>query len=132
MIRVKDLDKTINFFKLLGLKEVRRNDYPNGKFTLAFLSTGNDEHQIELTHNWEGDEDYTNGRNFGHIAFATENIYKLCEHLQQNGVEILRPPKDGRMAFIKSPDSISIELLQSGDALPIQSPWNEMPNSGEW
>ena len=144
MVRVKDLDASLHFYcDLLGLKEKTRKDSEKGRFTLVFLYAPEDEGHvnqsssplIELTYNWpneEGSEDYSNGRNFGHLAFQVNDIYKTCEHLQSNGVEILRPPRDGRMAFIKSPDQISIELLQKGDALPPQSPWNEMKNKGSW
>lgn len=132
MVRVKDLDKTLDFFKLLGLKEKRRKEVEAGRFTLVFLGDDITEAEIELTYNWDQTEEYTSGRNFGHIAYKVDNIYQLCEHLQSNGVKILRPPRDGHMAFIKSPDGISIELLQKGDPLAPQEPWNSMENSGSW
>lgn len=134
MIRVLDLDAALNFFALLDLKEVRRKDSESGRFTLVFLSTQTkgDEAMIELTYNWDQTEPYDGGRNFGHLAFAVPNIYALCEKLQNNGVQILRPPRDGRMAFVRSPDQISIELLQEGEALPIQEPWASMPSQGSW
>ena len=135
MIRVYDLDKTLHFFcDLLGLKEVRRRDVPKGRFTLVFLSTGAEEDHamVELTHNWDEPEPYSGGRNFGHLAFEVNDIYELCTRLQDNGVTILRPPRDGRMAFVRSPDDISIELLQKGDALPIIEPWASMPSQGSW
>lgn len=134
MIRVFDLEKTLAFFSLLGLKETRRYDNEKGRFTLVFLETENKEDlaQIELTYNWDQEEPYSNGRNFGHLAFSVQNIYETCQHLQDNGIQILRPPRDGRMAFIASPDLISIELLQEGTALPPAEPWLSMPNSGSW
>ena len=144
MVRVKDLQKSLYFYcDLLGLKEKSRKDSEKGRFTLVFLYAPEDESNanqsssplIELTYNWpneEGVEDYSNGRNFGHLAFQVDDIYKTCDFLLKNGVNILRPPRDGRMAFIKSPDMISIELLQKGDALPPQSPWTEMSNEGSW
>ncbi len=134
MIRVYDLEKTLQFFQLLGLKETRRKHSERGRFTLVFLETDSDEDkaQIELTHNWDQTEPYSGGRNFGHLAFAVENIYELCQKLQDNGVKILRPPRDGYMAFIRSPDEISIELLQIGTPLPPQEPWASMPSTGTW
>jgi len=135
MIRVYDLDAALYFFvDLLGLKEVRRRDSEKGKYTLIFLETGeeDDRAQIELTYNWGQPEPYTGGRNFGHLAFAVDDIYALCSKLQQGGVTILRPPRDGRMAFVRSPDQISIELLQKGEPLPIQEPWASMPSTGSW
>ena len=134
MIRVLDLDAALDFFALLDLKEVRRKDSESGRFTLVFLSTQTkgDEAMIELTYNWDQTEPYDGGRNFGHLAFSVPNIYALCEKLQNNGVQILRPPRDGRMAFVRSPDQISIELLQEGEALPIQEPWASMPSQGSW
>ena len=135
MIRVRDLDAALHFFcDLLGLKEVRRRDSEKGRFTLVFLETGHgsDTAQIELTYNWDQDEPYGGGRNFGHLAFAVEDIYALCASLQDAGVTIARPPRDGRMAFVRSPDEISVELLQRGDALPVQEPWASMPNVGTW
>ena len=135
MIRVQDLDAALHFFcELLGLREARRRDSERGRFTLVFLETGTegDRAQIELTHNWDQDEGYTGGRNFGHLAFVVDDIYGLCERLQAGGVSILRPPRDGRMAFVRSPDQISVELLQDGDPLPVQEPWASMPNTGHW
>ena len=135
MIRVYDLDAALYFFvDLLGLKEVRRRDSERGKFTLVFLETGTagDRAQIELTYNWNEPKPYTGGRNFGHLAFAVDNIYELCDKLQRNGVTILRPPRDGRMAFVRSPDQISVELLQKGDPLPSMEPWASMPSTGSW
>lgn len=133
MIRVTDLDASLHFYcDLLGLKEIRRKDVPAGKFTLVFLATEPGEPEVELTYNWESDEVLGGGRNFGHLAYRVDDIYALCQHLQDNGVAILRPPRDGHMAFVRSPDNISIELLQKGDALPSQEPWASMPNQGEW
>ena len=135
MIRVRDLDAAIHFFcDLLGLTEVRRRDSERGRFTLVFLETGTegDNAQIELTHNWDQDDAYTGGRNFGHLAFVVEDIYAVCERMQAGGVTVLRPPRDGRMAFVRSPDDISVELLQEGDALPLKEPWQSMPSTGEW
>ena len=135
MIRVRDLDAALHFFcDLLGLREVRRRDHEGGRFTLVFLETGDegDNAQIELTHNWDQDEPYTQGRNFGHLAYAVPDIYALCDKLMADGVTIARPPRDGRMAFVRSPDGISVELLQDGPALPIKEPWASMPSSGSW
>lgn len=133
MIRVTDLDASLHFYcDLLGLQEIRRKDVPAGKFTLVFLATEPGEPEVELTYNWESDEVLGGGRNFGHLAYRVDDIYALCQHLQENGVAILRPPRDGHMAFVRSPDNISIELLQKGDALPSQEPWASMPNQGEW
>lgn len=133
MIRVLDLDKALDFFVgKLGLKEIRRVEVPEGKFTLVFLATGPDEPAVELTYNWDQKEPYSGGRNFGHLAFEVENIYDYCEQLQAKGVAILRPPRDGKMAFIRSPDQISVEILQEGEALEIKEPWSSMPNQGEW
>lgn len=133
MIRVTDLDASLHFYcDLLGLQEIRRKDVPAGKFTLVFLATEPGEPEVELTYNWESDEVLGGGRNFGHLAYRVDDIYVLCQHLQDNGVAILRPPRDGHMAFVRSPDKISIELLQKGDALPSQEPWASMPNQGEW
>ena len=133
MVRVRDLDESLDFYcNKLGLKEVRRYENPEGKYTNIFLSApGDGSAQIELTFNWEPEE-YAGGRNFGHIAYAVDNIYKTCESLMEAGVTINRPPRDGRMAFILSPDNISIELLQKGDALPPQEPWLSMKNTGVW
>ncbi len=134
MIRVYNLDTTLEFFAVLGLKEVRRRDSESGRFTLVFLETDDkdDTAQIELTYNWDQSEPYDGGRNFGHLAFAVDNIYDICEKLQNHGITISRPPRDGRMAFVRTPDHISIELLQKGEALPIQKPWSELPNIGTW
>lgn len=133
MVRVTDLDASLNFYcDALGLKQIKRMDHEKGRFTLVFLAAPNDEQaQIELTHNWDP-EVYTGGRNFGHVAYQVDNIYDLCQRLMDNGVTILRPPRDGHMAFIRSPDQISIELLQKGDALPPREPWSSMPNTGNW
>ena len=135
MIRVRDLDAALHFFRdLLGLREVRRRDSETGRFTLVFLETGapGDAAQIELTYNWDQAEPYTGGRNFGHLAFEVDDIYATCARLRDGGVAILRPPRDGRMAFVRSPDQISVELLQKGDALEPAEPWSSMPNQGEW
>ncbi len=137
MIRVSDPDATIRFFELIGLREVRRTESAQGRFTLIFLAAPGDEGaQVELTYNWppEGGagEVYTGGRNFGHLAYRVENIYETCQRLMDAGVPINRPPRDGHMAFVRSPDGISIELLQSGEHLPPQEPWASMPNTGEW
>ena len=133
MLRVKDLDQALDFYiNKLGLIETRRQDVPSGKFTVVFLATAVGEAEIELTYNWDQQEDYSVGRNFGHLAFAVDDIYELCEKLQNQGIQILRPPRDGRMAFIRSPDQVSIEFLQKGGGLPPQEPWLSMPNQGEW
>ncbi|MET0363810.1 MAG: VOC family protein [Sphingobium sp.] len=136
MIRVTDVDKTIAFFNLIGLQEVRRFDNAAGRFTLVFLAApGDEEAQVELTYNWpeEGGtaEHYSGGRNFGHLAYQVENIYETCQRLMDAGVTINRPPRDGHMAFIRSPDGISVELLQDGRLDPAE-PWASMPNVGEW
>jgi lactoylglutathione lyase len=133
MVRVTDLDASIDFYcNKLGLKLLNRRDIPAGRFTLAFLAApGDDSAQIELTHNWDP-EAYTGGRNFGHLAYAVDDIYALCAHLQASGVTINRPPRDGHMAFVRSPDGISIELLQRGERLEPQEPWKSMPNTGAW
>jgi lactoylglutathione lyase len=131
MIRVTDLEGTIRFFELIGLKELRRHDNESGRFTLVFLAIpGNEDAQVELTYNWDV-HDYTRGRNFGHLAYSVENIYELCQRLMDAGITINRPPRDGRMAFIRTPDGISIELLQDGQLEPAE-PWLSMPNVGEW
>ena len=133
MIRVQNLDSALDFFiDKLGMKEVRRKEFPEGKFTLVFLAADDNESQLELTYNWGQNEPYSGGNNFGHVAYSVENIYDYCEKLEKKGVTILRPPRDGIMAFIRSPDQISIELLQQGDALPIQEPWSSMKNRGKW
>ena len=133
MVRVSDLDASIAFYRdALGLALLSRRDYPGGRFTLAYLAApGDHQAQVELTHNWDP-ETYTGGRNFGHIAFAVDNIYAACERLQKHGVAILRPPRDGYMAFVRSPDNISIELLQAGSPLPAAAPWIDMSNEGQW
>lgn len=131
MIRVTDPVATIDFFKLLGLEEVRRFDNEKGRFTLIFLAAPGDHNaQVELTHNWDP-EPYTGGRNFGHLAYQVDNIYETCQRLMDGGVTINRPPRDGHMAFVRTPDNISIELLQNG-VLPPAEPWASMPNTGEW
>lgn len=134
MVRVTDLDASLHFYcDLLGLEEVRRKDVPAGKFTLVFLAPpGQTDAQVELTHNWDSDEVYGEGRNFGHLAYRVENIYDMCAKMQAAGVVINRPPRDGNMAFVRSPDGISIELLQMGDPLPKAEPWASMPNTGHW
>lgn len=135
MLRVRDLDAALDFFvEKLGLVEVRRRESENGRFTLVFLSTGvaGDAAEIELTYNWDQGEPYGTGRFFGHLAYEVSDIYATCERLRSAGVAILRPPRDGRMAFIKSPDGHSVELLQAGAALPAAEPWASMPNQGEW
>ncbi len=133
MVRVTDLDESLDFYcTKLGLKEVRRYDNDGGRYTLVFLAPlGQEECQLELTFNWDP-EGYTGGRNFGHVAFEVDNIYTTCQVLMDNGVTINRPPRDGRMAFIRSPDDISIELLQKGGRLPVAEPWASMPNTGSW
>ncbi|WP_164157284.1 VOC family protein [Sandarakinorhabdus rubra] len=132
MIRVSDVAETLRFFELLGLKELRRYDNEAGRFSLIFLAApGDEEAQIELTHNWD-EAGYTGGRNFGHVAYAVPDIYASCQRLMDGGVTINRPPRDGRMAFVKSPDGISVELLQAGPALPPAEPWASMPNVGSW
>lgn len=133
MIRVLDLEKTLDFFiNKLGLIEVRRTDHEQGRFTLIFLATAIGEPTVELTYNWDQTEPYSTGRNFGHLAYEVDNIYETCENLMKKGVIINRPPRDGYMAFIKTPDNISVELLQKGNSLPKTEPWASMPNSGEW
>jgi len=133
MVRVTDLDASLDFYcNKLGLRELRRHEVPAGRFTLVFLAAPGDESaQIELTYNWDP-QPYDGGRNFGHVAYAVDDIYALCQRLVDRGVTIHRPPRDGRMAFVRSPDNISIELLQTGDALPPQEPWVSMPNVGSW
>ena len=135
MIRVYDLDAALRFFcDGLGLQEVRRRDSERGRFTLVFLETGvdGDAAQIELTWNWDEEAPYGVGRSFGHLAYEVEDIYATCEHLMSLGVTIARPPRDGRMAFVRSPDQISVELLQRGEPLPIIEPWSSMANNGTW
>lgn len=132
MIRVSDPDATVRFFKLLGLEERRRMDNEAGRYTLIFLGAPGDEGgEVELTHNWDP-EDYGGGRNFGHLAYQVDDIYETCQQLMDNGVTINRPPRDGRMAFVRTPDDISIELLQKGGAKTPAEPWSSMPNTGEW
>jgi len=134
MVRVKDLDATIAFFELLGMRETRRHDSEGGRFTLVFMSApGDDSCPVELTYNWDGDDGLpSDGRHFGHLAYRTDDIYALCQRLMDNGVTINRPPRDGHMAFVRSPDNVSIELLQEGDNLPSQEPWASMENTGHW
>ena len=133
MVRVSDLDQSLAFYcGALGLRELRRTDNEKGRFTLVFLAApGDDSAQVELTYNWD-EKGYQGGRNFGHLAYAVDDIYATCERLQQAGVTINRPPRDGHMAFVRSPDNISIELLQRGQALPPREPWASMPNTGQW
>jgi len=132
MVRVRDLDASLRFYGLLGLQEVRRMDNPAGRFTLVYLAApGDEDAQLELTYNYDV-EDYGSARNFGHVAYAVDDIYALCSHLMANGVTINRPPRDGRMAFVRSPDLISIELLQRSPALPPAEPWVSMGNTGSW
>jgi lactoylglutathione lyase len=132
MLRVSDPDATVAFFQLLGLEERRRKDVPQGRFTLIYLGIpGDDGGEVELTHNWD-ESGYSGGRNFGHLAFQVDDIYATCQRLTDVGVTINRPPRDGHMAFVRTPDSISIELLQKGPALAPTEPWASMPNTGEW
>lgn len=132
MVRVKDLDASLHFYcDLLGLKEISRKDVPKGRFTLIFLATEDGAPELELTHNWDP-EDYDEGRNFGHLAYQVENIYDACQTFMDAGVTINRPPRDGHMAFVRSPDNISIELLQKGDDLAPAEPWASMDNTGHW
>jgi lactoylglutathione lyase len=133
MIRVADPQATLRFFELLGLREVRRMDNEAGRFTLYFLAApGDEDAQVELTHNWDHEGGYDGGRNFGHLAYRVDDIYETCSRLMDAGVTINRPPRDGRMAFVRTPDAISVELLQAGDALPPAEPWSSMPNTGSW
>ena len=133
MVRVTDIEKSLEFYcDKLGLTEVRRRESEKGRFTVVFLAPpGNEEAQVELTYNWDP-ESYTGGRNFGHLAYEVDNIYASCQRLMDGGVVINRPPRDGRMAFVRSPDGISVELLQAGEALETSEPWSSMENSGEW
>jgi lactoylglutathione lyase len=140
MVRVSDLDQTLEFFcSKLGLIETERMDYENGRFTLVFLSAPADAESarqgkspmVEITYNWDPEE-YTGGRNFGHLAYEVDNIYEICQKLMDSGVTINRPPRDGHMAFVRSPDNVSVELLQKGNALPPLEPWASMKNTGEW
>ena len=131
MIRVSDPEATIRFFNLIGLEERRRMDNEAGKFSLIFLGVPGDAGEVELTHNW-GQEGYTGGRNFGHLAYEVDDIYETCQRLMDAGVTINRPPRDGHMAFVRSPDNISVELLQKGERKAPAEPWASMPNTGEW
>ncbi len=133
MVRVTDLDSSLDFYcEKLGLELLNRFDVEAGRFTLVFLAApGNEVAQVELTYNWDP-EQYSGGRNFGHLAYEVEDIYALCQKLMDGGVTINRPPRDGRMAFVRSPDQVSVELIQKGDALPLQEPWASMENTGEW
>lgn len=133
MVRVTDIGASLRFYcDGLGLQELRRSESEKGRYTLIFLAPpGQPDAQLELTYNWDP-EAYTGGRNFGHLAYAVDNIYDFCQHLSDRGVTINRPPRDGRMAFVRSPDNISVEILQDGPALPVQEPWASMPNTGTW
>lgn len=133
MVRVSDVDESLKFYcDALGLKELRRREDEAGRYTLIFLAApGDEDAQVELTYNWDP-EDYGEGRNFGHLAYRVDDIYEACERLMKAGVTINRPPRDGRMAFVRSPDNISVELLQKGDALPKKEPWASMENTGHW
>jgi lactoylglutathione lyase len=133
MVRVTDLDQSLRFYcDALGLREVRRREYPQGRFTLVFLAApGDEDAQVELTYNWDP-EQYGSGRAFGHLAYEVDDIYAACRRLQEHGVTINRPPRDGRMAFVRSPDQISVELLQKGAPLAPSEPWSSMPNTGTW
>lgn len=134
MVRVKDLEASMAFFQLLGLEETKRIDNDGGRFSLIFMApAGQPECPVELTYNWDGDDGLpSDSRHFGHLAYGVEDIYATCAHLAANGVTINRPPRDGHMAFVRSPDNVSIELLQIGDALPAQEPWASMSNTGSW
>ena len=133
MLRVRDLDKAIHFWvDLMGLELSSQKEYEKGRFTLVFLKDKYTDAKVELTYNWDEDAEYSNGRNFGHLAYTVDNIYETCSFLRENGIEILRPPRDGHMAFIKTPDGISLELLQKGESLPPQEPWSSMESSGSW
>ena len=134
MVRVKDLDTSMAFFQLLGLRETKRTESEQGRFSLIFMAAPGDEAcPVELTYNWDGDDGLpSDSRHFGHLAYAVDNIYEVCQHLMDNGVTINRPPRDGRMAFVRSPDNISIELLQAGEALAPAEPWASMGNTGHW
>ncbi|MEM7278125.1 MAG: VOC family protein [Pseudomonadota bacterium] len=133
MVRVSDLDASLHFYcELLGMREIKRKESQTGRFTLVFIASPGDENcPLELTYNWDPEE-YDEGRNFGHVAYAVDDIYALCQKLMDAGVTINRPPRDGHMAFVRSPDNISIELLQKGEALPVREPWASMHNSGHW
>ncbi|MGI9390974.1 MAG: VOC family protein [Boseongicola sp.] len=134
MVRVDDLEKSMDFFRLLGLEETRRFDNEGGRFTLVFMSPpGQENAHVELTYNWDGDDGLpSDSRHFGHLAYRVDDIYSTCQHLMDNGVTINRPPRDGHMAFVRSPDNISVELLQRGDSLAPQEPWASMDNTGHW
>lgn len=136
MVRVKDLEKSIEFYKMLGLVERRRSESEGGRFTLVFLcppDQADGTADVELTYNWDGDDGLpSDSRHFGHLAYRVDNIYEMCQHLMDNGVTINRPPRDGHMAFVRSPDNVSIELLQMGESLPPQEPWASMENTGHW
>ena len=134
MVRVKDLEASLAFYELLGLKETRRHDSEAGRFTLVFMAPeGQEDCPVELTYNWDGDDALpSDSRHFGHLAYSVENIYDTCQHLQDNGVTLNRPPRDGRMAFVRSPDNVSVELLQEGAALAPAEPWASMGNTGHW
>ena len=134
MVRVLDLEKSIAFYELLGLKETRRYENEGGRFTLIFMAPpGQEDCPVELTYNWDGDEGLpSDSRHFGHLAYEVDNIYETCQHLIDNGVTMNRPPRDGRMAFVRSPDNVSIELLQKGNAFPPAEPWTSLPNIGHW
>lgn len=133
MVRVHDLKASLHFYiEQLGLKEIKRHDHEKGRFTLVFVGTGPDAPLIELTHNWDDAAPYEVGRQFGHIAFWVDDLYATCEALQAKGVTLLRPPRDGHLAFIRSPENTSIELLQRGERLPVKAPWDTMPNAGTW
>ncbi|WP_298907353.1 VOC family protein [uncultured Aliiroseovarius sp.] len=134
MVRVKDLEASIKFYELLGLKETKRRDDEAGRYSLIFMAPPDQpECPVELTYNWDGDDGLpSDSRHFGHLAYEVEDIYAMCQHLQDNGVVINRPPRDGNMAFVRSPDNVSVELLQSGDPLPPQEPWVSMENTGHW
>ena len=135
MVRISNIEESLDFYcNKLGLKEIRRNDSDKGRYSLIFLGAENSDERhslLELTYNWDP-ENYGSGRNFGHLAYSVDNIYKTCEELMKKNITINRPPRDGHMAFIKSPDGISIEILQDGDSLPVQEPWKSMENSGSW
>ncbi|MCX7298981.1 MAG: VOC family protein [Rhodobacterales bacterium] len=134
MVRVKNLDKSKAFYELLGLREIRRYDNDKGRFSLVFMAPpGQDDAPVELTYNWDGDDGLPNdSRHFGHLAYEVDDIYATCKHLQNNGVLINRPPRDGHMAFVRSPDNVSIEILQAGASLAPAEPWASMPNTGHW
>ncbi len=134
MVRVQDLEASQRFFALLGLKETRRSDYENGRFTLVFMAPeGQEDCPVELTYNWDGDDGLpSDSRHFGHLAYEVDDIYAMCQHLMDHGVTINRPPRDGRMAFVRSPDNVSVELLQKGAAQTPAEPWVSMPNTGHW